>query len=104
MNWLRSKIAETTSNLYSTVKNWFYDDQPKEDVQALNDLVSNLAVKIQICEQEREAIHNVARTLQQPIAHKLRAMLSPPAPEMLERRKRMQEKFVERKKIPDNFN
>lgn len=78
MDWFKSKLYITTIDLYTTVKNWFYGDQPKEDVQALKEqvaqlreLITNLAVKIQIYEQEREAIHNVARTLQQPIAHKL---------------------------------
>src|SRR5690606_20275510 len=87
MNWLRSKITETTSNLYSTVKNWFYGDQPKEEestVQALkeqvaqlNDLVSNLVAKIN---QQQQVIN----TLQQSIAQAPSApekLLPPPAPE-----------------------
>jgi len=76
MSWLRTKIPEFTSDLIITVKNWFYSEEPsvqalKEQVAQLKELITNLAVKIQIYEQEREAIHNVARTLQQPIAHKL---------------------------------
>src|SRR5690606_11970725 len=104
MNWLRSKITEITSNLYSTVKNWFYGDQPKEEesaVQALkeqvaqlNDLVSNLVAKIN---QQQQVIN----TLQQSIAQVPSAPEYAPVttPEMLERRKRMQEQFVKRKEL-----
>src|SRR5690606_9206448 len=113
MNWLRSKITETTSNLYSTVKNWFYGDQPKEeesDIQALkeqvaqlNDLVSNLVVKInqqqQEREQERRQFHDIINTLQQSVAQVPPAPKYAPVtkPERLERRKRLQEQFVKRK-------
>src|SRR5690606_23112494 len=104
MNWLRSKITETTSNLYSTVKNWFYGDQPKEEesavqalkeqVEQLNDLVSNLIAKIN---QQQQVIN----TLQQSVAQVPPTPEYAPVttPEMLERRKRMQEQFVKRKEI-----
>lgn len=50
MSWLRTKIPEFTSDLFITVKNWFYSEHPsiqalKEEVARLNDLVSNPDVK-----------------------------------------------------------